>query len=187
MNSIKMSDIKPIGNFDKVLTSIRNRADEDINKAHALKAYHKGIADTIKLICNTLGIIDVLEDSYKNGETWSVEENLQCLLYTHLIIIDLNQVAHTYLNNVTKWDSPAKQLQDLIDGEPEIYKGLKIQDNVTIDYSTVKVEGIDTKDFPDFSDAFASYAEYEDGTELTDDELEKIDVNSIIHDNQLYM
>jgi len=32
-----------------------------------------------------------------------------------------------------------------------------------------------------FSDAFASYAEYEDGTELTDAELEKIDVNSIIH------
>jgi len=35
-----------------------------------------------------------------------------------------------------------------------------------------EVDGVDTSDYPDFCDAFFSYAEYEDGTPLSDDELE---------------
>ena len=38
----------------------------------------------------------------------------------------------------------------------------------------VEVDGVDGDDYPDFSDAFFSYAEYEDGTPLTDDELEQL-------------
>lgn len=38
--------------------------------------------------------------------------------------------------------------------------------------NSLVVEGVDTKDFPDFSDAFFSAGTYEDGQELTDDELE---------------
>ena len=38
----------------------------------------------------------------------------------------------------------------------------------------LEVDGIDLRDSPDFSDAFFSYACYEDGTELTDDELEQL-------------
>lgn len=34
-----------------------------------------------------------------------------------------------------------------------------------------KVDGIDMKDYPDFCDAYFDSACYEDGTELTDDEL----------------
>ena len=33
------------------------------------------------------------------------------------------------------------------------------------------VDGIDTKDYPDFCDAYFDSAVYEDGTALTDDEL----------------
>jgi hypothetical protein len=33
------------------------------------------------------------------------------------------------------------------------------------------VDGIDTKDYPDFCDAYFDSAFYEDGTALTDDEL----------------
>ena len=44
----------------------------------------------------------------------------------------------------------------------------------TVDMSTCVVEGIDPKDYPDFCDAYISYAEYTDGTPLTDDELEKL-------------
>jgi fructose-1,6-bisphosphatase len=42
-----------------------------------------------------------------------------------------------------------------------------------IDYNSIEID-FDTKDYPDFADAYATYAEYEDGTELTDEELEDI-------------
>jgi hypothetical protein len=62
-----------------------------------------------------------------------------------------------------------------------------------IDYDTIEIDGIDTSDYPDFCDAYISYAEYTDGTPLTDEELERMTeeegdlINSRIHENQLYM
>ena len=38
----------------------------------------------------------------------------------------------------------------------------------------LEVDGVDGRDFPDFSDAYFSYACYEDGTPLTDDELNEL-------------
>ena len=38
----------------------------------------------------------------------------------------------------------------------------------------LEVDGIDLRDSPDFSDAYFSYACYEDGTPLTDEELDKL-------------
>ena len=38
-----------------------------------------------------------------------------------------------------------------------------------------EVDGVDSRDYPDFSDAFISYAEYiDDGGELIDSELEEL-------------
>jgi len=38
----------------------------------------------------------------------------------------------------------------------------------------LEVDGVDSGDYPDFSNAYFSYACYEDGTPLTDDELERL-------------
>jgi hypothetical protein len=38
----------------------------------------------------------------------------------------------------------------------------------------IEVDGVDSRDFPDFSDAYFSYACYEDGTPLTEQELDKL-------------
>jgi len=38
----------------------------------------------------------------------------------------------------------------------------------------MEVDGVDGRDYPDFADAHFSYACYEDGTELTDEELDKL-------------
>ena len=38
----------------------------------------------------------------------------------------------------------------------------------------LEVDGVDSADYPDFSDAYFSYGCYEDGTELTDEELERL-------------
>lgn len=43
-----------------------------------------------------------------------------------------------------------------------------------IDFSTIILGDVDRKDYPDFADAFVEYAEYDDGTELTDEELEEL-------------
>ena len=43
-----------------------------------------------------------------------------------------------------------------------------------IDFSSLKVDGIDTKDYPDFSDAFICYGKYTDGTPLAEVDLEAL-------------
>jgi hypothetical protein len=56
----------------------------------------------------------------------------------------------------------------------------------TIDVSSIKIEGVDTSQGYDdgTTDAFASYAEFKDGSELSDNELDKLtDENSdLIHE-----
>lgn len=41
------------------------------------------------------------------------------------------------------------------------------------------VDGIDPKDYPDFVDAFIVYAEWSDGVELTDEELDTLNDNQV--------
>ena len=37
---------------------------------------------------------------------------------------------------------------------------------------SIEVDGVDMRDYPDFCDAYIDYAEYADGTPLTDAELD---------------
>jgi len=37
-----------------------------------------------------------------------------------------------------------------------------------------ELEGVDTRDYPDFCDAFVSWAEWDDGQELTEAELDEL-------------
>lgn len=41
-----------------------------------------------------------------------------------------------------------------------------------VDISSLSVDGVDSRDYPDFCDAYFEYATYVDGIELDDDELE---------------
>lgn len=62
-----------------------------------------------------------------------------------------------------------------------------------VDVRSIEIDGIDPEDYPDFVDAYITYAEYEDGTPLTDEELHDFEaenyglVGELIHDNQLYL
>jgi len=38
----------------------------------------------------------------------------------------------------------------------------------------LEVDGVDSRDYPDFCDAYFSSAYYEDGIKLTDDELDRL-------------
>lgn len=43
-----------------------------------------------------------------------------------------------------------------------------------VNYKSIIIDDINTWDYPDFCDAFVSYAEYEDGTPLNDDQLDQL-------------
>ena len=55
----------------------------------------------------------------------------------------------------------------------------KVTDEVRIngrcvDVGSIEIEGIDGRDYPDFSDAFVSKANWDDGTPLSEDELNQL-------------
>jgi len=58
---------------------------------------------------------------------------------------------------------------------------------------SIEIDGIDMNDYPDFVDAYIVAAEFEDGTPLTDDELQELEdqnyglTSELIHDRQLYL
>ena len=64
---------------------------------------------------------------------------------------------------------------------------------VKVDTRSIEIEDIDRRDYPDFSDAFISYAEDHKGRELSDEELDILNdehydiIGEIIFDNQLYL
>ena len=55
----------------------------------------------------------------------------------------------------------------------------------------IEIDNINMNDYPDFVDAYIIYAEDDNGTPLTDTELDQLNdsgfVNEYIHDNQLYV
>jgi len=53
-----------------------------------------------------------------------------------------------------------------------------------VDPSTIEIDNVDMRDYPDFSDAYPVYAEFVDGTKLTNEELEELDIEhrDLIHD-----
>ena len=90
-----------------------------------------------------------------------------------------------------------KQLKQLIRETIEEVMEQQATENFTVngkqvDVSTIEIDGIDRRDYPDFSDAYISAAQYTDGTPLDDNQLDKLNsmayewVNEKIHDDQLY-
>jgi len=49
-------------------------------------------------------------------------------------------------------------------------------------YQNLKFEDIDQDDYPDFVDAFISYAEYKDGIPLTEKELDDLNDSDLKYD-----
>ena len=62
-----------------------------------------------------------------------------------------------------------------------------------INIDSIEIEGIDLNDFPDFCDAFISYAETNEGRVLNDSELNHLTennnslINELIFDRALYI
>jgi hypothetical protein len=69
--------------------------------------------------------------------------------------------------------------------EYEEEDGYKINGK-NVDQDSLEVDGIDTSDYPDFADAYISYAEFEDGTPLNDSELDELnDDRELVYDRAI--
>ena len=86
-----------------------------------------------------------------------------------------NIMSRVYLKNLIKEVIREFEVSDddiEMDEGPTSFE--EIMDQVGIDYSSIEIDGIDERDAPDFVDSYISYAEWNDGIELTDDELEQL-------------
>lgn len=96
-------------------------------------------------------------------------------------------------------------------GEPEnepFFESMKLRDIIKeiigkpqpmtlngkpIDTGSISIEGVDPSDRPDFVDAYISYAEYKDGTPLTDAEVDQLNqeqgawINTAINSDTRYL
>ena len=58
----------------------------------------------------------------------------------------------------------------------DTFKALKrpFLDVTFLDYSSIEVENVDRRDYPDFCDAYIIYAEFQNGVELTEDQIDQL-------------
>jgi hypothetical protein len=59
----------------------------------------------------------------------------------------------------------------------KIVKGVVHINGKPLNHSSVEVDGVNKKDYPDFADVYTSRAEFKDGSELSHEELEHLDMN----------
>jgi len=81
-----------------------------------------------------------------------------------------------YLKNLIKEVIQEFEISDddieIEDNDPASFE--ELMDQVGIDYSSIEIDGIDERDAPDFVDTYVSYAEWNNNTELTDEDLEHL-------------
>jgi hypothetical protein len=81
-----------------------------------------------------------------------------------------------YLKNLIKEVIREFEVSDddieIEDNDPASFE--ELMDQVGIAYDSIEIDGVDERDAPDFVDTYVSYAEWNDGIELTDEELEQL-------------
>ena len=124
---IKFEEIVPVGNFSEILERFRKLVDDVVAECHEKKEYSSRLAETIKFIVGDFATIEALETGISSGKVWDLREAAICLLYTHLLVIDLNNTAQFYLNRI-EMESPKEQLKRMIkDSEKgSVYRSIKL-------------------------------------------------------------
>ena len=109
--------------------------------------------------------------------------------------INLSNQVKQQLAQLAESNGPDSDATDLVieylsQYEPEVYGALDIQmaesNEVTegqsaivingkaVDVQSLEIDGVDTRDYPDFVDAYFTAGSFEDGTDLSDDELSQL-------------
>jgi hypothetical protein len=127
MRKLHINEIVPQkGNFEEIYKSLCKKADSIIDHCNEEQTYNKSLAALIKLIVGDFDLIGIWEDTIKKKlNTDHLGDPIINLLYTHMLIIRLNDTAHKYLNNIIT-PPVHEQLQDMVDNNPKIFGNLKI-------------------------------------------------------------
>jgi hypothetical protein len=110
------------------------------------------------------------EDNISSDDIYAAIDEYQSMMDSpHKLDVDeVAQIVMDKLHGVSVPDM-SETKHDMLDEEPVG----KIEINgKPVNLKSLEVDGVDTRDYPDFSDAYLTYAEFEDGTPLSDDEIE---------------
>lgn len=95
---------------------------------------------------------------------------------------DQNSLASLYLENINQFgarSASSQEMASMLAKHPEANKpqkmGIALGDKI-VDKGSIRIGGVDfASKYPDdFVDAFVDYAQFEDGTELNEQELEQL-------------
>lgn len=121
---LKFKDIKPIGHLEAIFEVVGKKVHDYIEEIHQNPKLSVKYLKIYSELITEFGMMDVLESDILNKV--NTKEARICLLYLHLLMIELNDVAQFYMNNITI-PSKIQQIQEYIDGE-----GKQYFDNLTI-------------------------------------------------------
>ena len=145
---------------------------------------NKNLADVAK--SNTGGDMWFFQDPNLKGWYLDDEEKDGNFSYWHLYNSD-----DEHTGTISVEDGVITQLPRTLSENNQKSNGVHINGK-KVNVKSIEIDGVDRRDSPDFVDAYISYAEYEDGTELSDAELDELGgdgelVNELIFDRQLYL
>ena len=86
--------------------------------------------------------------------------------------IDLN-LRNKIMNSLARFFYYSSNLQEISVTKPEMPFEVKLK-TIGIDKSSLDVDGIDWRDYPDFVDAYIASAQWNDGSDLDNDELNEL-------------
>ena len=88
-----------------------------------------------------------------------------------------------HLDSITSFDYDVQEGGDEETGEPAKTNSIEINGKA-VDVRSLEVDGVDTRDYPDFSDAYFSAGSFEDGSDMSDEELDQLsmDHGDLLHE-----
>lgn len=99
------------------------------------------------------------------------------------------QAEEVFLNIFKNNPDMVKSIRSIKPYQVPAKKAPQAKTILNVNYDSIQIDGVDMDDYPDFSDAYISYAEFEDGTPLTQQEIEQFEeenygiVNDLAHDS----
>jgi hypothetical protein len=165
---------EPKKKVKKSPVSDRVKEIEEESMLNAMEGKIQAIAEEIEMRENKLAMIDENEDLQEFINPVRIKEMKK--------EIDELKKTKEKMEKEFEKKSKGKKPKEVID-EVENGSGIII-DGKKVKYSSIELEDVDPRDRPDYSDAYASYAEFEDGTELEDYQLEELtyDYPDVIND-----
>ncbi len=109
---LKLSELKPVGNFNSILISLKTKAETIISLCLEKNEYNSSLSEVFKFNCE---ILEALRESIIENQVWNIDDARECLLYSAYLSIKINHTSHTLLNPGLVMPSVFEQFQEYLD------------------------------------------------------------------------